>query len=363
MTIGSVIKKLRRERDITQERLAELLNVSASAVSQWETDRVMPDVTQIPILANIFNVSADVILGIDIERKNEKINEILDTAENMFNNAEWQKAAGYLREQYRQYPRSYPIMEKLSEAIVNDCCRKGINDYDEAIGLCNAVLSECTDNIVRNKTLDILGTAYYYAGKEAEMLKIAEQMPEFRFSRERFMLYRVIGNKGFKQYQEYLAALIEQMVTVLNLLASHQNENGEFVYSIDDRIKLRKQLVGIIELLYPDGDYQIKSQHAEIACCNLAQTYFHAGDTENGFYWLDKTCDYAICMDTYDFDAAHTSPALRGYSDGGWIMEDGCNRSANLLDGLIEDKTISNIKKDERFEKIIARLKKYAKKP
>jgi transcriptional regulator with XRE-family HTH domain len=79
VTIGSIIKKLRRERDITQERLAELLNISASAVSQWETDRVMPDVTQIPVLANIFDVSADLILGINIERKNEKIIEILDT--------------------------------------------------------------------------------------------------------------------------------------------------------------------------------------------------------------------------------------------------------------------------------------------
>lgn len=61
MTIGSTIKKLRRERDITQERLAELLNISASAISQ--------------ILAYIFDVSADVILGIDIERKNEKIKD------------------------------------------------------------------------------------------------------------------------------------------------------------------------------------------------------------------------------------------------------------------------------------------------
>lgn len=363
MSIGQTIKKLRREHDITQERLAELLNVSASAISQWETNRVMPDVTQIPVLANIFDVSADVILGIDIQRKNEMIKEILGIADNMFYNAEWQKATNYLREQYRQYPRSYPIMEKLSEAIVNDYSRRGIKDYDEVIGLCNTVLTECTDNIVRNKTLDILGIAYNYAEKDVEMLEIADQMPDFRFSREVFMLWRWHGDQGLKQRQEYLAALIEQIVLVLSLLASHQYENGEFVYLIEDRIKLWKQVVGFIELLYPNGDYQIKSQHAEIACSDLAQAYFRARDIDNGFYWLEKTCDYAICMDTYNFDDAHTSPALRGYSDGGWIMEDGRNRTAFLLDGLIKDKTIDEIKNDIRFTKIISLLKQYAKKP
>ncbi len=38
MSIGTNIKKLRRERDITQEQLAELLHLTPSAVSQWETD-------------------------------------------------------------------------------------------------------------------------------------------------------------------------------------------------------------------------------------------------------------------------------------------------------------------------------------
>ena len=37
MTIGQNIKKLRRERDMTQEQLAEYMNVTVSAVSQWES--------------------------------------------------------------------------------------------------------------------------------------------------------------------------------------------------------------------------------------------------------------------------------------------------------------------------------------
>ncbi len=38
MSIGTTIKKLRRERDMTQEQLAEYLGITANSVSQWECD-------------------------------------------------------------------------------------------------------------------------------------------------------------------------------------------------------------------------------------------------------------------------------------------------------------------------------------
>ena len=280
----------------------------------------------------------------------------------MSNNAEWQKEAEYLREQYRLYLKSYHIMEKLADALVNDYSRKNIKNYDEVIMLCGTILAECTESEVRNKALRTLGIAYGYSGKTDEMRKIAEQMTEFRFSKENFLLYRMEGDEGLIQRQKYLAALIEQVVSVLGLLASQRHDNGEFVYSTEDRIRIWKQLAGFIELLYPDGDYQIKAQHGEIACSYLSQAYFNAGNVDEGFYWLEKACDYAVCFDTYDFNAAHTSPALRGYSDGGWIMEEGCNRTAGLLDNIIGDKTLSDIKNDARFKNIAVRLKQYAKK-
>ncbi|MBQ8276321.1 MAG: helix-turn-helix transcriptional regulator, partial [Clostridia bacterium] len=43
MSIGTTIKKLRRDRNMTQERLAEHLGLTANAISQWECDRTAPD--------------------------------------------------------------------------------------------------------------------------------------------------------------------------------------------------------------------------------------------------------------------------------------------------------------------------------
>lgn len=62
--IGERIRKLRTERKMTQEMLAQKLNVTVSAVSQWESGRTLPDLTMLIPLCGLFSVSADDLLGI-----------------------------------------------------------------------------------------------------------------------------------------------------------------------------------------------------------------------------------------------------------------------------------------------------------
>ena len=78
MSSGTTSKRLRRERDLTQEQLAEYLGISTGAVSQWECDRTAPDITQLPLLANIFDVSTDELLEIDGKKKDEIIEVFLE---------------------------------------------------------------------------------------------------------------------------------------------------------------------------------------------------------------------------------------------------------------------------------------------
>jgi len=80
MSIGSNIKRLRREKDITQEQLAEYLGITSRAISQWECDRTAPDISQLPALCHVFDVSSDVLLGIDVEKNEERIKSYLEEA-------------------------------------------------------------------------------------------------------------------------------------------------------------------------------------------------------------------------------------------------------------------------------------------
>ncbi len=61
--IGRRISSLRREHNMTQVELADKLSISFQAVSNWERGNSMPDITKLPELADIFNVSVDELLG------------------------------------------------------------------------------------------------------------------------------------------------------------------------------------------------------------------------------------------------------------------------------------------------------------
>jgi len=62
MRIGEKIQILRKQRDISQEQLAEILNVSRQAISKWETGESMPDIENIVRLSGVFDVSTDYLL-------------------------------------------------------------------------------------------------------------------------------------------------------------------------------------------------------------------------------------------------------------------------------------------------------------
>lgn len=83
-TFGSMIAVLRKEKGMTQLELAEKMGVTDKAVSKWERDLSFPDVSSIPKLAEIFDVSVDELMQVKSDRKesstSKKINEIVDLA-------------------------------------------------------------------------------------------------------------------------------------------------------------------------------------------------------------------------------------------------------------------------------------------
>ena len=64
-TLGRRIARMRLEHAMTQERLANIANVSAQAVSKWENDQSYPDILLLPLLAETFGVTVDELLGVE----------------------------------------------------------------------------------------------------------------------------------------------------------------------------------------------------------------------------------------------------------------------------------------------------------
>ena len=81
MEINNKIKQLRNKSGLTQEQLAARLGVSAQSVSKWENSVAMPDITLLPLIAEVFGVSIDELFDLTVEQKLRRIENRLDVEE------------------------------------------------------------------------------------------------------------------------------------------------------------------------------------------------------------------------------------------------------------------------------------------
>ena len=77
-SIGEMISSLRKEKGMTQNDLAEKMNVTDKAVSKWERNLSCPDVNSIPKLAEVLGTTVEELLNAQSKKENNKIDEIVN---------------------------------------------------------------------------------------------------------------------------------------------------------------------------------------------------------------------------------------------------------------------------------------------
>lgn len=116
--IGRKIAMFRKEKNLTQMELADMLNISYQAVSNWERGETMPDVSKLPELAQIFHASIDDILG---NQKNTKIIENIiagNTVEDEINVEDFKSVAPLLKpNQINEVVKGINVINDISDII------------------------------------------------------------------------------------------------------------------------------------------------------------------------------------------------------------------------------------------------------
>ncbi len=201
-SFGTVLKKLRHGKGITQGRLAELLGISPQSVSKWENDIGMPDVTLLCPIAGIFGVTVDYLLGreentksAEIEAARERTNELWrdgsDTSDECI--AIW-------RELLKKYPTDNECRNALaSELYASD----RLEDNKEACSIYEAVLDESTDSKLRSDALYSLVHLYGNRLGETELaIKLAKTASDPWCSKPS-LLSIIDGNPDKNHWKQY----------------------------------------------------------------------------------------------------------------------------------------------------------------
>ena len=114
MTLGKIMKQLRKEAFLSQEQLAAKLNITAQAVSKWENEESYPDILFLPKIAAIFGVKIDELFDYQAESAYQQIECMLEK-ERYFTNTEFTKSENFLLEQLSTNPNDLHALTVLGD--------------------------------------------------------------------------------------------------------------------------------------------------------------------------------------------------------------------------------------------------------
>ena len=200
MTLGEKIKKLRVENNWTQEKFAEMMGVSAQAVSRWETDSSMPDISMLAPIAYTFNVSCDYLLGVDLQSKEKEIFRIRKEAwESILVEKpnKWDYGCNIIREGLKQYPDSWVLKESLVNFLGILAFPEHNDNYviagKELKDVCEEIIAKCPIKKYQYSAIYHICNTASVANNKERAIELAKSMPEKHQSQEE-LLKRIDGD-------------------------------------------------------------------------------------------------------------------------------------------------------------------------
>ena len=295
MSIGTNIKRIRREKGITQEKLAELLGITPSAISQWETDRVLPDITQIPLLCSIFDVTSDEILGISNDSKMQEIDKIEDEAIDLIDKGEYDDAVETVRSGLKKYPDSYDLMQSLAYCLEVQNSRESL---DERIDLYSKILND-TNDYTKNWATGNLCRAYAMKGENDKALELADSVIELIYTRDNCRLFALRDtmqwvDESCIQINKAFERLISGLYLVARIVKYRMNDY--------EAIELWRKIFLFIETYFEKGDYGNYYDILLEGCCDAAHRSASLGRNEQALCYFEKMVAYIKEIEHYFVD-------------------------------------------------------------
>lgn len=299
MNIGLKIRELRKKRGITQERLAEYLNISSQAVSKWENGTALPDITYVPKLASFFGVSTDELFSMKPDMSDKRLAEYKNQIRALKKNYDYEKAVTVAEEALNEYPSDYEIMIELAQAYYharrNE--KRSKEDLEKLISLCERIIDDCADLKIHQDAVHYLCDAYVANNQREKAVALVENIVLPYETIERSWLLETVyeGEKRIEQSQDNLIALVEWTVNQLIELSTNREMGPELTF--DEKIKFAQAALNIYSTIFYGGHTDANNGSFRHIYERMSELYLGKGDTENGVKYLKLSAEAAEYYD------------------------------------------------------------------
>ena len=295
---GENLKNLRKQKNLTQERLAEFLGVSFQTVSKWERGDTYPDITMLPEIASFFRVSVDELLGVNRAKDEEEITSKLREYDSLTDGKMMTEIITPLK---KKFPNDFRILIRYLGCLVHFSEDETSVD-SEIKAIYNNIQENCTNDRIRIKAKRAMIEHYrnlYEINKDGLYMEkcqeIINEMPDMRDSREMFSFYPEDG----AEKDENIRNTLEEQFLLLHTVYSHyffyiERFSDEWVLSA-----FQKEL-DFLNFIYDDGNYGKMWRTVMYNYGHLGVRYAKLGENKKAIESFRKMCSLAIEFDSMD---------------------------------------------------------------
>lgn len=300
--IGENIKKLRLDRELTQEALAEFLGVSFQSVSRWERGESYPDITMLPEIAAFFKVSVDEMLGVNRAEDEAELKQLIKNHDNLRDKALIAEAVDEMR---KRFPADFRVQLRYMGYLTFYDWENLEKNSGKIISIYENIQKNCTNDSIRicakRTYIDLLNQLSCKKNPTVtfdDFENLIRELPRIRDTREMYCFsYRLHNHPDADRIIE---DVLEEIISVLyDVISSHYLRSEKFPREY--QTEMLEKTADFFNYIYNDGNYS-KMWRIVMNCCYglLGWTYHQQGDDKKALYNLKKSAELAVKFDNLE---------------------------------------------------------------
>lgn len=301
INFGENLKELRLKKNLTQEKIAEILGVSFQTVSKWERGDTYPDITMIPDIADFFKVSVDSLLGVNKAKNEQKILEIIDKVDNL---TDCELRGKIIEDAIKEFPTDFRLQLRQMGQLYFSSKEEDIKDkFPKIKSIYENIQQNCTIDTIRICAKWYMASCYSWMSEIdgsgigfEDCEKIIKEMPYMRDGQEFLSSY--LYKPSHPNYYDNIKEAIEQEVGLLShgLDRFYCDDN----FSTDYKIEVHKMNIAIHNYIFNDGNYGCEWRAMMYLYLELGYLYYQKGDNTNAITNIKKSAELAKQFDEMD---------------------------------------------------------------
>ena len=312
INIAKVIQKKRKERHLTQDDIAAYIGVSKASVSKWETAQSYPDITFLPQLAALFNISMDDLLGYEPQLTKTQIRTLYCQLSERFATDPFEEVLGQCREIIKEYYSCFPLLLQMGILLSNHCMlATGSGEpqkiLEEARALFVRIRAESGEIELIKQAGNMEAVCLLSLGKPDEVAGILDR-PDSVLTPQETLLSMAYEMTGKTQEAKAVCqvGIYQYLIALFSLMSHYQGLCGDDRRMFDET---QQRMEALAET------FRIQELHPVL----LFPYYLCMAQNYAGFGEIRKACEY---LERYERLAGMTKWPLKLHGDAYFTLLD-----------------------------------------